>query len=251
MNVERWLTRVAGGRPELARLWFELQMRSARHPVWFRPLIRLRRPDGAGVLGSDTELVVEGFPRSGNTFAVAAMRVSQPRAVRLAHHTHAPAQVLTATRRKIPTLVLIRRPADAVVSLLVRRPALTASQAFRAYLDFYRRIRPVAGDYVTAGFEEVTTDFGAVIERLNARFGTSFSAFETNEVTIRRCTELVEQMDRADTGGVDVDESTVARPSQARNALKKEKQSALDDVGADLIEAANRVYAAFTDEAGG
>ena len=51
------------------------------------------------VLGSDqkrmlyskeTELVIEGFPRSANTFAVLAFDYAQPDDVKLAHQLHAP-----------------------------------------------------------------------------------------------------------------------------------------------------------------
>ena len=43
-----------------------------------------------------TELVIEAFPRSANTFATVAFQLSQPAPVRVAHHLHAPAQVTEA-----------------------------------------------------------------------------------------------------------------------------------------------------------
>jgi hypothetical protein len=40
----------------------------------------------------------------------------------IAHHLHAPAQVIRAARWRILTLVLMRRPRDAVLSLVIRDP---------------------------------------------------------------------------------------------------------------------------------
>jgi hypothetical protein len=41
----------------------------------------------------------------------------------IAHPLHAPAQVIRAARWRILTLVLMRRPMDAVLSLVIRDPA--------------------------------------------------------------------------------------------------------------------------------
>jgi hypothetical protein len=54
-----------------------------------------------------TQLVIEGYPRLGNTFAVVAFLQAQKEDVRIAHHLHAPAQVIRAARWRIPTIVLI------------------------------------------------------------------------------------------------------------------------------------------------
>ena len=81
-----------------------------------------------------------------------------------------------AVRLGLPTLVLIRRPTDAVTSYLVRRPTLTPDDALLEYLDFYRTAWPARDGFVVAPFEPVVSDFGAVIDRVNERFGTSFVA---------------------------------------------------------------------------
>ncbi len=50
------------------------------------------------------------------TFAVYALQLSQGRPVRLAHHWHARAQLIEAAHRKIPALLVIRRPEEAILS---------------------------------------------------------------------------------------------------------------------------------------
>ena len=45
-------------------------------------------------------------------------------------------------------------------------------------IRFHRRILPFQHGFVAASFADVTTDFGAVTERVNAAFGTNFGVFE-------------------------------------------------------------------------
>lgn len=135
-------------------------------------------------IGKETEIVIEGFPRSGNTFALLAFETAQPRPVAIAHHSHAPAQVIRAVRRGIPTLILIRRPADAVLSWVIRDRHISVRQALRRYIGLYSRVMLHRDGYVVELFEEVTSDFGELISRINERFGTSFSPFVHSEENV-------------------------------------------------------------------
>jgi hypothetical protein len=137
------------------------------------------------VTSPETELVIDGYTRSATTFAVYALQLSQPKPVRLAHHLHAPAQLIAAARRGVPALVLIREPQGAILSQVVREPWVTVAGALIAYSRFYRCLLPYRDRFVIGEFEQVTNDFGAVIRRLNARFGTSFTEFVHTESSVR------------------------------------------------------------------
>jgi len=106
------------------------------YPVLYLLLRRLRPRTRRLAVERDTELVIEGFLRSANTFAVAAFGFAQQRDVEIAHHMHAPAQVIPAVRMGIPTLVLIRHPKDAVLSLVIREPHISVEQASKDYIRF-------------------------------------------------------------------------------------------------------------------
>jgi hypothetical protein len=129
-----------------------------------------------------TEICIEGFLRSGNTFTVIAFQRAQPRIVSVAHHVHAPAAVVTAVTMRTPTLVLIRPPEESVLSYVIRWPMLTIGQALRGYVRFYEPLVPYRDGFVVARLDEVTADLGGVIRRVNARFGTDFVPYEPNEV---------------------------------------------------------------------
>lgn len=150
----------------------------ARRPsLYFGLLGRSARLRQLGVQRG-TDLVIEGFPRSGNTFAVVAFESAQPAPLSVAHHLHVPAQVLRAAAWQRPVLLLARQPADAVVSWLQRNPRLDAAASLREWIWFYEAVRPVLNECVVATFDQVTGDFGAVTRRVNARFGTAFAAFQ-------------------------------------------------------------------------
>ncbi len=169
------------------------------------------------VVGPDTQLVIDGFQRSGNTFAVSAFQFAQPRPVRVAHHLHAASQIVAAARRGTPTLLLVRDPEGAVLSHLVRKPGVTAMDALRNYVGFHRRVLPYRDRVVVADFREVTSDFGSVIDRVNARFGTSFERFEHTPQNVERCFRRIEERNRELYGRVD--ERTVPRPSAERDRM--------------------------------
>lgn len=199
----------------------------ARTPYLWDATMRVRPDKNATLARPDTAIVIEGFLRSGNTFSVAAFQIANGPALHVGRHLHGAPHVLRAVRMGLPTVVLIRQPRDAVLSYLVRRPTLTPYDALLEYLDFYRTAWPVRGGFVVGLFDVVTSDFGAVIEQVNERFGTSFRRFETTPENEARAFRLVEEMNRLESGG-EVVETHVGRPSAERASRKEELRALLD-----------------------
>lgn len=133
------------------------------------------------IVGPHAELVLDGFQGSGNSFAQAAFQHSQPRRVMVVHHLHAPAQIIKAVHLGLPTLVTIREPFDAVVSLTSRWPHISLSQALRSYVRFYEKIAPYTQHYVLSPFDQTTRHLDDVIRAVNSQFGTDFDPFEYTE----------------------------------------------------------------------
>lgn len=50
--------------------------------------------------------------------------------------------------------------------------------------------------HIFSRFEELTRDFGQVIQRINARFGTAFKPFEHTEENLKKVFQIVEEMDK-------------------------------------------------------
>jgi hypothetical protein len=150
----------------VASLWLEkwLQIHAGSHPSVYFSLYRLlrTRKDLTRAVTPDTQVVIEGFPRSGNSFARRAFIMAQEETfdvTRIAHHLHVPAQIVRAAQWRIPTLVLIRRPRDAVLSLVIRDP-ISVDQALKYYISFYETSERYRDAFVLGRFEEITEDFG-------------------------------------------------------------------------------------------
>jgi len=170
------------------------------HPNLFFPLFRPRSAFDDLLVTKKTDICIEGFPRSANSFSVQAFRYAQPQSVQVAHHTHVPANAMRACEWAIPTLVLIRSPCDAIVSRValdkevqtVEQNADSSRQyvSFAAWLhawqSFYRSLLPYweRGDFLIAPFTAVIQNMGCVIEHVNAHFGTDFVPFDHTEEAV-------------------------------------------------------------------
>ena len=173
-------------------------------------------------MGANIELVVEGFPRSANSFAIAAIRRAEDRPLTIAHHQHVPAQIVAGARVGVPTILLIREPDAAVLSYVIRQPFLTLGQALRHYVRFYKRALPYKEAVVVATFDEVTNDFGAVMHRLNEKFGSRFPEFVHTAETERQCFEDIERHERKVLKPHYDFEMMTARPSPQRQSRRDE-----------------------------
>jgi hypothetical protein len=215
------------------------------------PLVRWRSRRGHGeAVTRDTEIVIEGYPRSGSNFAVAAFQLAQHTPVKMAHHTHAPANVIAAVRLGVPTIVLIREPEDSVLSLLIREPSLTLSQALRGYLRFYEPLLPYQDGFVVGPFAEVTTDYGPVIRRVNERFGSAFAEFAHTPQNVEACFWTMEEHYRSLDGSRQF-ELVIPRPSAERDRIKETLHAAYrSETSARVRARVQSLYSSLTDRSG-
>ena len=232
--------------PAVFRFEKWLQIYAGKHPTAFYGLYRLASKDQARVVTPDTQLVIEGFPRSANTFARVAFNAAQSGRVRIAHGLHVPAQVVRAAQWRIPTLVLIRKPKDAVLSLVIRDP-ISVDQALRYYISFYETSEKYRDAYVLGPFEEVTEDFGQVIKRMNDTFGTAFALFHHDEENVSKLFAGMETHARKKYGE-SLWERKVQRPAAARERIKDEIEYDLESPKRKkLIARAEAVYDRLTE----
>ena len=164
--------------------------------------------------------------------------------MRLAHHTHAAAQVITAVRWGIPTLVIVRPPVESALSHMARQ-GVSARPALVAWIRFHRRIMPYRHGFVAAGFDEATEDFGAVIRRVNEEFGTDFGEFQHTEANEARIFAEITERNRTLWGEQMTPERAraLALPTAERQAIKDGLRDELDrDDLAPLRAQADELY---------
>jgi hypothetical protein len=188
-----------------------------------RPLARsvygTLRPE-LGRLGvtRETDLVIEGFPRSANTYAAAAFRRANGDSHVIAGHLHAISSIQAGAERGLPVIVVVRDPVDAAVSLIQRQP-VRAATAVESYIRFHVRLRPWLPDVLVSDFPVTTTSFGSVIDAVNQRHATRFVPYEHSPDNEAWCRHFVTEADRRDQGEQRVE--TVALPHAGRRSARQ------------------------------
>lgn len=221
-----------------------------RHAVFNRLLSNLLPRYRLCAVRPESAVIIEGFPRSANTFAVVALKMSQPHSIHVGRHLHSLGHVRRGLELGKPALIVIRHPRDAVLSLAIAHPDLKLASLLTEYVDFYEGIEELGDAVVLGEFNEVTSDFGAVTRRLNGRFGTRFQEFEPTPENLQRCYELIDDEDRRNTGGVSRP-TRVARPTAERDQQKRELSTGLEQPPVrDLLAAAEKVYSRLLDKHG-
>ena len=192
------------------------------------------------VVTRKTELVIEGYPRCANTFAVIAFILAQSRRYRIGHHLHAPAQVIRGVKYGIPVLLLIRNPVDAVCSLVIRNPKKNIKEALLDYIFFYKSVEHLVSDIVVADFDAVVSDYGSVIGELNQKYSRNFTIFKHDEVSVQRVFKEIDYYHKLFRQG---DEKALSRPSPKKNEVKSK---CLEDIHgdqySDMLHQANSLY---------
>jgi len=222
-------------------------------PWLFFPIFRPRPAFDDLLVTRSTDLCIEGFPRSGNSFTVGAVEHAQSSPLRVAHHTHVPANAMRACEWGIPTLVLIRNPKDAVVSVVALSKQVQEKEhnaedpaqrvSFQDHLwawdIFYRSLISHRDRMLVALLGAVVEDMGDVIERVNDRFGTNFARFDHTPENVAE---------------VHSRQGYHAGPSERRTGLKKEtradfnEQLQTDAALQDTLSAAETLYERFAND---
>ena len=84
----------------------------------------------------NTDLVIEGYPRSGNSYLFVAIKKTNPE-LKISSHTHSIANVKRAITYKKKVVILIRSPLEAVSSILIFHKNLSIALALKDYYVFY------------------------------------------------------------------------------------------------------------------
>jgi hypothetical protein len=198
---------------------------------------------------ASTQLVVEGFPRCGNTFTVCALLDACDNRLRIVSHAHVPGQVKLAIAKGVPTVLQVREPIGALVSYLAYDPRCLASHALKEYIYYHRQLVPYISDLVVIDFEQTTIDMNAVIDQLNDSFGLAIPPFDHSEANVARIFDQIDTrhglVHRNGNQAIGVPRPTLAR-AELRNcytAMLREPKNA------DLLAAATDLYDLFASRA--
>lgn len=212
----------------IATLTLMIQWIRARSIVWLteRPYLfpavqRLRDKRTGAFCTADTELCIEGFESSANSFLYNIFRTLKP-SLNIAHHTHSVANLKRARKYGVPTIVLYRDPEDAIPSLVSRfRPDI--AEAILRYVHFYQYVLAIRDHILLVSFQEATEEFDTVVQRLEARSRLSFRTFDPADIETR----VVNHIEHWSARRSKTDE--MALPVDERERKKNAIQSSLND----------------------
>jgi hypothetical protein len=192
--------------------WLSIALRRQMHA---------RHPSVSKYVTKGHKLVIDGYPRSGNSYSRLQFLEANPGIEpHFGNHIHLASQLILAVRYELPAALLLRKPEEAVVSYGAFRIKQAMSGAMtiealleqncRYYYDMHRRLLPYRDRILVSRFEDVITDYAGVIDRLNCKFGCSFELPDCSKSKNERI----------------IDEAPEhLTPSTKRNQLKKEIES--------------------------
>jgi hypothetical protein len=180
------------------------------------PLLKFTKFRGQ-VVDARTDIVIEGFARSGNSFFVVFFQQENPSA-QVAHHIHVAGQLRAAVTRRLPAVLLIRDPLQSLSSLLIVDDRLSFGVAFDSFAQFLKGAAAVRDELLVVDFRYAVEQPNRVIEAINRRFGTTFLTGEPLDDARRqrvfdRLTEMHAELRQP--------EHLVAVPNAAKNARKE------------------------------
>lgn len=153
--------------------------------------------DGGGRLVENPDFVVDGYPRSANTFLVTALNMSWPDMV-VKSHGH-DSRTLAEANGLVPVVSVIRNPIDAISSYAVHLSLYEPERVdnLALLLGIYGDIAKQTLDnpHVFAiPFEEVTSDVTGTLDLLEAKYELRNRVLVSREEIFNQTRNLSEQV---------------------------------------------------------
>ena len=121
---------------------------------------------------------------------------------------------------------------------------MTPKRGLSDYIHFYSNVYPYRESFVIGLFDEVTTDFGKVIDKVNTRFSTHFNTFNHNEPNEEKVFRKIEEMKIS--APYENKEEAISRPSEHKEKRKEEVRTSFkSDELKQLKSKAHKVYEKF------
>jgi len=190
--------------------------------VWRSPLLYffyggLR--SNRGVYDRDFDLAVEGFPRSGNTYARKMFEHTNRDKIRIRSHGHRPPFVLAALQLAKPVALLVRKPLDAAVSWHIYT-GLPLEYILNQYILYHRILLPFRKNLLIIQFGDlVEKPFAHQLERIEERFKLGLRTKIDEEQLRTLVVAEIHQTCTSDVGTIDVFRVNV--PNNVRATVKE------------------------------
>jgi hypothetical protein len=218
--------------------------------VWARPhLYRwyAKWLNGYEIFDRTFDLVFDGFPRSGNSYSIQMLTVTQEAKLKLLSHSHCPPFLLAPLELNVPVCLALRQPEDAILSWVIMRK-LPVDVVLKLYIDFHQVLLPYRSQILVLNFSTITEDFPTVLRLINRRFGMTLNIPSDFDACKKEAFQRIDRHYEGQVGGYDP--LKVARPHPKRDEVKDEiRQKLHHGRNAQLLTKCTELYEAFNREA--
>lgn len=180
----------------------------------YKLVFNAKKNDRKLLISENTEVVIEGFPRVGNTFFVLSFQNLCMESLHIAHHVHLTCQIKQGLKKNLPIIVLIRDPIDSVLSLKIREPKIFIYVAFAWYYFFYRYVLKNKKLVYIKSFDAFTSDF-STIEVPNFNFKN------TNDLQVEEIFEKIAEINKKDLNKATKNKLAISSPNNDKEKIKE------------------------------
>jgi hypothetical protein len=125
---------------------------------------------------SSTDITVDGFQRSANTFAYVGFSILN-RDIKIAHHSHVSSQIIFSVKNNIPVLLLIRDPIDSIVSFYIfLNEEVPFKTIINSWKNFYLPLIAHKKKIYVSDFDDTINNFEETIDNVNSFYNTNFKS---------------------------------------------------------------------------
>lgn len=216
---------------------------------WSRPHlynIYTKRRHGTDIFNREFKLVIDGFPRSGNSYSGRMLSVTQGDQFKFLSQCHCPPFLLAALKLGTPACLTLRQPEDSVVSWVILRK-LPMDVVLSLYIDFHRVLLPHRSRLLVLNFSTITNDFSQVLRMINQRYKIGLTVPADPHALKEEAFARIDRYYEGLPGGYDP--LKVARPHPKRDEMKDAvRQQLRSRRNSRLLGKCKELYAAFDQE---
>lgn len=233
-----------------SNLIFKLRFYWSRKPLLgYHKYSQIRYPQNT--VSSKTNLLIEGFGRSGSSMTADCFRVLNKGQLQLVWNQKSIVGIHYASVWKVPTLVLIRDPKQVALSYKLMNGALKFETILTGYINYYRAAWKYREAFVLATNRTVLSDLKGVITNINEKFGTNFNQASDIEKLLLHVKSLQDN-DYNTKYGKDWADSVTASvnyPTELKEKKKKELEGhLLAESNRKLLNNAQQIFQKFVSE---
>ena len=164
------------------RLRFFLREKIIHNESLYLKYSRLKYPDAT--VCKETDISIEGYMRSGNTFSYYAFKNLNPK-LKIANRRHSNVQIKYSLRNGIPVILLIRDPLDVITSnYIFFDQKVPFEKIAKSWINFYEPLLIHKNDLVVSDFYKTINEFDYLVLNVNKFYKTNFFYKKINEQLI-------------------------------------------------------------------